>query len=341
MTKPSFATRGEVTRCANCGSELAVGALSCPVCGTLVHAAELKQLAALASQMEAVGDYSGATENWRRVLAMLPAHAEQRTAVDARVAELTARLDSTPAAQMNEPKDARPWWKRGAAAIVAAVVFALGKLKFLLLGLTKMTTLLSMLAFFGVYWSTWGWKIALGFVISIYIHEMGHVFQLRKYGIDATAPMFIPGLGAFIRSKQHYRDPHMDAKIGLAGPLWGLGAGLVAYAVYWYTSEPYWGAIAHITGYINLFNLLPVWQLDGSRGFHGLNRWMRWSVAAAFFAAFFLTGQGLLIAIGAVAVFRAFQPAVTEPDYDAFGTFLVLIAALSWLSIINVPIGAN
>jgi len=338
VTTPSFATRGEVTRCANCGSELAAGALACPVCGTLVHATELKQLATLASQKEAVGDYSGATENWRRVLTLLPEHAEQRATVDAKIAELTKRLGATPAAQTGEPKDTRPWWKRGAAAIIAAGVFALGKLKFLLLGLTKMTTLLSMLAFFGTYWTFWGWKIALGFVISIYIHEMGHVFQLNRYGIEATAPMFIPGVGAFIRSKQHYDDPHMDAKIGLAGPLWGLGAGLVAYVVWLYTGEAYWGAIAHLSGYINLFNLIPVWQLDGSRGFHGLNRWMRWSVAAAFFAAFFLTGQTLLIIIGAVAVFRAFQQAVTEPDYDAFGTFLVLIGALSWLTMINVKI---
>ena len=110
---------------------------------------------------------------------------------------------------------------------VVALVLLLGsKLKFLLLGLTKASTLLSMFGFFGVYWSTYGWPLALGLVVSIYIHEMGHVAMLRRLGIDAGAPLFIPGVGAFVMLKQRIADPLTDAKIGLAGPVWGLGAAL-------------------------------------------------------------------------------------------------------------------
>jgi Zn-dependent protease len=104
----------------------------------------------------------------------------------------------------------------------------LGKLKFLLIGLTKASTFISMFAFFGVYWSAYGWPLALGLVLSIYIHEMGHVAMLRGLGIDAGAPMFIPGVGAVVMLKQHVQDPLTDAKIGLAGPVWGLGAAIVA-----------------------------------------------------------------------------------------------------------------
>ncbi len=73
------------------------------------------------------------------------------------------------------------------------------KLKALLLGFTKLGTLLSVLAFFGVYWSLYGWPFALGLVLSIYVHEMGHAMALRDFGLPASPSMFIPGIGAFIR----------------------------------------------------------------------------------------------------------------------------------------------
>src|SRR3989454_12639768 len=76
----------------------------------------------------------------------------------------------------------------------------------------------------GVYWAAWGWKFALGVVLSIYVHEMGHVQALQRYGIKATAPMFIPGVGAVVRLKQYPASPREDARVGLAGPLGGLGA---------------------------------------------------------------------------------------------------------------------
>src|SRR5207302_3963478 len=98
-----------------------------------------------------------------------------------------------------------------------AALFLLTKGKLLLLGLTKATTFFSMLLSLGVYWAAWGWKFALGLVLSIYIHEMGHVFALRRLGFKASAPMFIPGLGALIRLRQHPANPREDAEIGLAG----------------------------------------------------------------------------------------------------------------------------
>jgi hypothetical protein len=96
-------------------------------------------------------------------------------------------------------------------------VFLLGKAKFLLLGMTKLPTLLSAVAAFGVYWTVWGWKFALGLVASMYVHDMGHVFALRRYGIRATAPMFVPGLGAFVCMEQYPKSQREDARVGLAG----------------------------------------------------------------------------------------------------------------------------
>src|SRR5262249_16684796 len=190
-------------------------------------------------------------------------------------------------------------WVAGPAALGAAglflwklkfvLVFLLTKAKLLVFGLTKVTTLFSMLLSLGVYWTQWGWQFALGLVISIYIHEMGHVAALQRFGIPATAPMFIPGLGAFVRLRQYPATPQEDARVGLAGPLWGLGAALAAYVVFLATGWSSWAAIARVGAWINLFNLLPVWQLDGSRGFRALSRGQRWLAVLALALLWYVT----------------------------------------------------
>ena len=91
---------------------------------------------------------------------------------------------------------------------------------------------------------------------------------------------------------------------------------------------------AQLTGFENLFKLIPVWQLDGARGFHALSTVERWAVVATMAAAFALTHQKLLLIVGAVAVWRAFQRGAVGPgDRRALATFAVLVLALSWLSV--------
>ena len=97
----------------------------------------------------------------------------------------------------------------------------------------------------GVYRGLYGWALALGAIVSIYIHEMGHVMAIRRYGFQASAPMFIPGLGALIQLRTFRLPPIPDARIGLAGPLYGLGAAVVAYASYLVSRAPIWAVLAH------------------------------------------------------------------------------------------------
>src|SRR5262249_21773650 len=151
-------------------------------------------------------------------------------------------------------------WAEGASAGAAGVgglalllwkfkfvaILALGKAKFLLLGLAKASTFFSMILSLGVYWAAWGWKFAVGLIVSIYIHEMGHVAALRGFGIKASAPMFIPGLGAVVRMQQMPGDPRQDARVGLAGPIWGLGAAIAAALSYLISAWPIWWAIARV-----------------------------------------------------------------------------------------------
>jgi Zn-dependent protease len=175
-------------------------------------------------------------------------------------------------------------------------------------------------------------------VLSIYVHEMGHIAALRRLGIAASAPMFIPGLGAFVRMKQYPATVAEDAEVGLAGPVWGLAAAVACWAVFLATDAPIWAALARTGGWINLFNMLPVWQLDGGRGFRALDRRQRWLAALAIGVAWYLTGEMLLLLLGLVAALAAgFGQPAEKPHPKAFYTYAALIAALSWLAKLHVP----
>jgi len=327
------------TACPGCGTELASTLLRCPACRRLVHAETLARLAAGAETSEAAGRRDEALGLWRQALELLPADAPQLPTVRQRIAGLAKNASA-------------PDFKKRFGTVLGGlllilwklkvvVVLLLTKAKFLLFGLGKLSTLLSMLAAAGVYWSLWGWKFALGIVGSIYVHEMGHVSALRRYGIQASAPMFIPGIGALIRLRQHPATVAEDARVGLAGPIWGLGAALAAYAVYLATRSPIWGAIAHFGAWVNLFNLLPFWQLDGGRGFRALTRRERWLATAALAATWLLTSEPLLVLLALAGAANALGAAPEEPDTGAFGMYVGLALALALLARVPVPVTAR
>ncbi len=221
----------------------------------------------------------------------------------------------------------------GAFKFKTAIVLVLTKAKFLFFGLAKLQTLLSMLATIGVYWTLYGWKFAAGLVIGIYIHEMGHVSMLRHYGLRASAPMFIPGFGAFVSLYDSPADVRQDARIGLAGPLWGAGAALACLLAALVFPGGVWGAIARATTYINLFNLTPVWTLDGGRAFRALDYRQRlyWMALAA--ALWYAAGSGLFLILLLAAGYRVFlkKDHAPAPDSGAFFQFtglMILFGAL-------------
>jgi Zn-dependent protease len=154
-----------------------------------------------------------------------------------------------------------------------------------------------------------------------------------RYGIHAGAPLFIPGLGAVIRLKQELTDPKQDARVGLAGPFWGLGAALVCFAAFVVTRQPIWAALAQFGALINLFNLLPIWHLDGGRAFRSLTRSQRWAAVAAIAVAWTITDEGLLLLLllGGTARTIMYKPS-DKPDPGVLGQYVVLVWVLSALS---------
>ncbi|MES2982790.1 MAG: site-2 protease family protein [Verrucomicrobiota bacterium] len=323
-----------MSNCLSCGTELATALLACPACGALVHAERLTQLAAAVDLAETPGD---ALAQWREAYQLLPAGTRQQSLVAAKIDELVTIVD--------QPRHAKTASVKGKIAVGAGAValflvkfkfvllFIVTKLKFLAIGLTKVGTLFSMFLSFGLYWSLWGWKFAAGFIISIYIHEMGHVAMLTRLGVRASAPMFIPGLGAVIRLRENLPTAREDARVGLAGPIWGLGAAVCAWLIGEFFHLPLAIAIAKVGAWINLFNLTPVWQLDGSRAFRALTKKQRGFAIAAVFGALFFAKEdvhGILIIVLGFGVFRLFEKTPeASGDKRALIEYIVLVAALT------------
>jgi Zn-dependent protease len=266
------------------------------------------------------GDVDAARGYWERSIALLPPDTVQYRTIQAHIENLRA-----------EPHVASGGgWKKSMGGIGSGLVLLLTKGKLILFGLTKLSTLVSMLAFAGVYWALYGWTFAIGMVFSIYIHEMGHVLTLREYGIPASAPMFIPGFGAFIRLKQLRISPIQDSRVGLAGPIYGFVATVVAVSAGYLTGSRAWDAIAHFGAVINLFNLIPVWQLDGSRGFASQTRQQRLLILITAGALWIFTREPMLLLIAIGGIYRLFtKDAAEEPDQVGMAQFIGLLIALS------------
>src|SRR5580658_3318691 len=290
---------------------------------TLTQQQEFDALVEHAKLAGQARDWQGARQAWVKALELAPPDSEQYRLTKARIENIDLQLSE---------KNAWKKWLARLGPIGTFLLVTLSKFKLLLLGLTKITTLLSMLAFFGVYWSIFGWRFAAGFVLSIYIHEMGHVMALRKYNIAASAPMFIPFFGALVRMRQYPHNVGEDARVGLAGPIWGLGSAVAAWLAAITTGLPIWYAIAHTAAWLNLFNLLPVWQLDGGRGFRALTRKQRGIAAAAAIAIWAFTHQTILLLIALGAGYRLFSRDYPADDDNAVLTqYVGLIVLLSLL----------
>jgi Zn-dependent protease len=164
-------------------------------------------------------------------------------------------------------REDRGIFKRLGGGIVALGAL-LAKLKVLFLLLPKakiLTTAGTMLVSLAAYAWLFGWWFGLGFVLLLFVHEMGHAIQLRREGVKAGWPIFIPLLGAYIGMKEMPKDAGAEARVGLAGPILGSIGCLVPLALYALTGSDIFRALAFIGFFLNLFNLVPILPLDGGR----------------------------------------------------------------------------
>lgn len=206
------------------------------------------------------------------------------------------------------PQKKKRWgWLTGASGIVvllkASKIWLLikGLLIFLKLG-KFLSTGLSMLLMVVVYTMMYGWKYAIGIVLLLFIHEMGHLIASRKLGIDTSMPMFIPFVGAIIQMRQAPKDARTEAMVGIAGPLFGvLGAFICLFLGKLFHSGLFL-SLAYFGFLLTVFNLIPAHPLDGGRIVTAisLKLWLIGIPVMLFFSLYFFNPIGLLISILAI-----------------------------------------
>ena len=189
--------------------------------------------------------------------------------------------------------------------------------------------------FLGVYWSLYGFVFAAGFAVQILIHEMGHYIDIKRRGLPADLPLFVPGLGAFVRWNALGVSLETRAAVSLAGPLAGAIAAAFCAGMWLATGEGIWAALARSGAWLNLLNLIPVFGLDGAHAFLAITRAQRALLLASSTVLFFLVGDGILLLIAIGAGWRLFtndfpeRPAVFSMGY--FAAVLCALSALVWL----------
>jgi Zn-dependent protease len=184
------------------------------------------------------------------------------------------------------PIHPEPAWRslaRKLAAPLIALGFLLWKFKAVAFAVFKLkifTTAGSMLVSVGAYALLGGWAFGIGLVLLLFVHEMGHVLELRRQGVPASAPMFIPFLGAFVAMKELPKDAWREAQVALAGPIVGTAGAAVVWAAGEAYDSNFLRAMAFVGFLLNLFNLLPIVPLDGGRAVAALHPAM-WLVGLA------------------------------------------------------------
>jgi Zn-dependent protease len=313
-----------IRNCKRCSHELAPGALVCDKCHALVHSEKLDALAGEAKALEAQGDFRQARERWLMGLPLLPANSRQASWIRQHAGSLDNAAD-----QVQPPPPSENKWAQKLGP-VGPVAVLLAKGKVLLTAVFKLKFLLSFVAFIGIYWTAFGMKFGIGFAVMILLHEMGHFIDIKRRGLPAEMPVFLPGLGAYVRWQALGVPLETRAAISLAGPLAGFFTALACAVLWWQTGSPLWAALARVGAALNLLNLIPVWVLDGGQAVLALSKMERIVLLTACLALWLLLGQGLffLVALGAgYQVFFAGQlPA--RPSHAITVYYLAVLTAL-------------
>src|SRR5215472_4993966 len=240
----------------------------------------------------------------------------------------------SPAPRQNN-RSAWGWLGSGLLAIWAVIKYG----GLFLFKLPAFATLASALISVGAWaWAFGSWWAGLAVVVMIFLHEMGHVVEIRRQGMAATAPIFIPFLGAAIFQRAHPTDALRQAQIGIAGPIAGTIGATVAWILFIDTQNPILLFAAWFGFLINLFNMLPAWQLDGAWILAPVSPWFQVAgIAAIVVGVFFihvLSVIAVIIGLLAIGTARAAFRNAKSPYYTSVPIGARWALGASWLGLV-------
>jgi Zn-dependent protease len=309
-----------IRNCHNCGQSVPLGALDCAQCHALLHSEELVRISTKANQLEEQNALPQARDEWRKALALLPHNSNQAEWIRGKIYKLELTEKHAPA---SPPKS--EWAKR--LGPLAPIVVVLAKSKGLLLALFKLKFLFSFFTFLIIYWKRYGFGFGVGFVVLLLVHELGHYIDIRRRGLPADMPVFLPGLGAYVRWQTMGVTRQTRAAVSLAGPLAGLlGAAVCAY-LWRTTGNGLWAVLARVSAALNLLNLTPVWILDGGQAANALSKAERFVLLALTLILWAYLGQVVFFAVAAGITYRLFTkdlPPIPNPRIAAYYASLLI-----------------
>jgi Zn-dependent protease len=313
-----------IFNCPQCSHYLPPGTLACPECQAIVYSGHLRSLALQATTAENEQHFPQARTLWQQALDWLPPGTTQAEAVNTKIAALDARSHAD--------ADFKAKWTKRLGPLAPAFFFLVKAKSFLFL-LFKAKFLLSFVGFFGIYWVLFGWKFGLGITLSILTHEMGHYVAARRRGLKVDLPVFLPGLGAYVRWYSQGVTLETMSGIALAGPFFGLLFGLVCAAIAIGVQDAQlaavFAAIVHVTAWLNVLNLIPVLGLDGAQATYALDRTQRWLVLATSLIFFGLLHEGLFLLVAVGMAWRLWSGGFAErPSTKTMLHYVLLLFAL-------------
>jgi Zn-dependent protease len=310
-----------IRNCRRCSSELAAGALVCANCQALVHSEQLDRLAEEAKELEAKKEFRQARERWLMALPLLPRDSRQADWIVTHARALDGMAQRTPPGENKWAQKLGP---------VGPIAVLLAKGKFLLTAIFKLKFLLSFLAFFGFYWAAFGMKFGVGFAVLILIHEMGHFIDVRRRGLPAEMPVFLPGFGAYVRWQAIGVSLETRAEVSLAGPFAGFLAAVACTLLWWQTGDPLWAALARAGAVLNVLNLIPVWVLDGGQAVLALGKTQRIVLLTVCLAVWLLLSQGIFFLVAVGFAYQAFfsRDLPAHPSRNSAIYFTAVLVAL-------------
>ncbi len=137
---------------------------------------------------------------------------------------------------------------------------------------------------------------------------MGHVIQLRREGVPATAPLFIPFLGAVVGMKGLPQAtpgsrPRSASPARCSAP--SAPAACLALAVA--LDSDLLRALAYTGFLLNLFNLIPVLPLDGGRAAAAVHPAFWFVGLFAVALLFFMHGSTILLLIAGLGGYELYH----------------------------------
>jgi len=286
--------------------------VACGQCHSLIYAGELQHLSEQANLLEAKGELRQARDAWLKGLPLLPRSSRQAAWITEHVAELNRAADRAQLPETATAQPENPWATQAPRRSPLTLSF-----------------LLSLLAFIGFYWFQFGVGFGVGFAVLVFVHEMGHFIDIKRRGLPADMPVFLPGLGAYVRWRALGVSLETRAAVSLAGPLAGLIGAAVCALLWWKTGDPLWARLARASAWLNALNLIPVWVLDGSQAVLALGKSERVAILISSLALFAVLRERVFILVALGVAWRLFtKDTPPRPSWATLAYFVIVMAGL-------------